>query len=59
MNKGTMGILRGIGAGILAGVAVSMMSRQRIKPSRRVRRGANKALRVVANTIDEVGEMMR
>ena len=55
MNKRLM---RGIGAGVIASVAITALSMQMKKPSRRMRRGAKKAYRIMSSVMDDVGQMM-
>ena len=56
MNKKLM---RGIGAGLLATVAISAVSMQMRKPGRRFRRNTKKVYRIVSGIMDDVGGMMR
>jgi hypothetical protein len=51
-------LMRGIGAGLLATVAISAVSMQMKKPGRRFRRNAKKAYRIVSSIMDDVGVMM-
>lgn len=57
MYKETMGFVRGIGAGMVAGVAVSAMGAKMMKDNRHLKRNADKALHAVNGMIDNV-EMM-
>lgn len=57
MYKETMGFVRGIGAGVIAGVAVSAVGARMMKDNRHLKRNANKAMHAVNGMIDNV-EMM-
>jgi len=57
MYKETMGFVKGIGAGVIAGVAVSAMGTKMMKDNRHLKRNANKAMHAVNGMIDNV-EMM-
>ncbi len=57
MYKETMGFVRGISAGMIAGVAVSAMGATMMKDNRHLKRNADKAMHAVNGMIDNV-EMM-
>lgn len=59
MYKQTMGFLRGIGTGVIAGVAVSVVGAKMMRDNRRIRRSANKAMRAVGGLMDNVTVLFR
>lgn len=59
MYRRTMGFLRGIGAGVIAGVAISAMSSRMMQHNRRFRRSANKAMRGMGGMVDNVTSIFR
>jgi hypothetical protein len=54
-----MGFIRGIGAGVIAGVAISAMGGRMMRQNRRFRRNANKAVHAVNGMLDNVTSMFR
>lgn len=59
MYRRTMGFIRGVGAGIVAGVAISAMSNRMMHQNRRFRRNANKAMHAMNGMVDNVTSMFR
>lgn len=59
MYKQTMGFVRGIGAGVVAGVAISAMGSKMMKQNRHLRRNANRAMHAVNGMMDNVTSMFR
>ncbi len=59
MYKQTMGFIRGIGAGMIAGVAVYAVGSRMMKDNRHFRRNANKAMHAVNDMMDNVVTMFR
>ncbi|NLJ32093.1 MAG: hypothetical protein GX424_10920 [Clostridiales bacterium] len=59
MYRRTMGFIRGIGAGVIAGVAISAMGGRMMRQNRRFRRNANKAVHAVNGMLDNVTSMFR
>ncbi len=59
MYRQTMGFVRGIGAGMVAGVAVYAMGSKMMKDNRHFRRNANKAMHAVNGMVDNVVTMFR
>ncbi len=59
MYKQTMCFIKGIGAGMVAGVAVYAVGSKMMKDNRRVRRSANKAMNAVNDLMDNVVTMFR
>ena len=59
MYKQTMGFVRGIGAGIVAGVAIAAVGNRMMRDNRSFRRRANKTLHTVGELMDSVQYMFR
>lgn len=60
MYKSTsMGFVKGIGAGVIAGVAVSAMGAKMMKDNRHLKRNADKAMHAVNGMIDNVETMFK
>ena len=59
MYKETMGFVRGIGAGMIAGVAVSAVGAKMMKDNRHFKRNADKAMHAVNGMFDNVTTMFR
>lgn len=59
MYKQTMGFVKGIGAGIIAGAVVGAIGAQRMKNDRRFKKRADKALRTVGQVVDNVEYMFK
>ena len=59
MYKETMGFVKGIGAGMIAGVAVSAMSAKMMKDNRHLKRNADRALHAVNGMLDNVETMFK
>lgn len=57
MYRQTMGFMRGIGAGMVAGVAVYAVGAKMMKDNKRLRRNANKAMHAVSGMMDNVTTM--
>lgn len=54
MYKQTMGFVRGIGAGIVAGVAIAAVGNRMMQNNRGLRRRANKTLHTVGELMDNM-----
>jgi hypothetical protein len=59
MYKETMGFVRGISAGMIAGVAVSAVGAKMMKDNRHLKRNADKAMHAVNGMFDNVITMFR
>ena len=59
MYKETMGFVRGMGAGMVAGIAVVTMGNRMMKNNRHLRRNANKAMHAVNGMLDNVQGMFK
>ncbi len=59
MYKTTMGFVKGIGTGIIAGVAVSAIGAQMMKDNKHLKRNADKAMHAVNGMIDNVETMFK
>lgn len=57
--KNTMGVIKGIGAGMATGIVAGFVGSQMIKNDKQMKRKANKALSTVGNLIDNVQYMIR
>ena len=59
MYKETMGFVKGIGAGIVASVAVAAVGSQMMKNTRHLRRDAHRAMHAVGNAMQNVEHMFK
>ena len=59
MYKETMGVVKGIGAGIVASVAVAAVGSQMMKNNRHLRRDAHKAMQAVGSAMQNVEHMFK
>lgn len=59
MYKETMGFVKGIGAGIVASVAVAAVGSQMMKNNRHLRRDAHKAMHAVGSAMQNVENMFK
>lgn len=59
MYKQTMGFMRGIGAGVVAGVAIAAVGTRMMRDNRGFRRRANKTLHTVGELLDSVQYMFK
>lgn len=59
MYKQTMGFVKGMGAGIIAGAVVSAIGAQKMKKDRRFKKRADKALKTVGKVVDNVQYMFK
>lgn len=54
MYKQTMGFVRGMGTGIIAGVAIATMGSKMMHDNRGMRRKANKTMRTIGELMDSM-----
>ena len=54
MNKDTMGLMKGIGTGLAAGMMVGYVGSQLMSNQKQVKKKASKAAHAVGNLIDDV-----
>ena len=59
MYKQTMGFIKGIGAGLIAGAVVSAVGANKMKSNRRFKKRAGKALRTMGQVVDNVQYMFK
>jgi hypothetical protein len=59
MYKQTMGFIKGMGAGIIAGAVVSAVGAQKMKKDRRFKKRADKAMKTVGQVVDNVQYMFK
>ncbi len=59
MYKQTMGFIKGVGAGLVAGAVVGAVSSQKMKKDRRFKRRAGKAMKSVGQVVDNVQYMFK
>ncbi|XOQ48535.1 MAG: DUF3918 domain-containing protein [Eubacteriales bacterium] len=59
MYRETMGFVRGMGAGMLAGITAIAVGSRMMKDNRKFRRNANKAMRAVNGMFGNVQSMFR
>ena len=59
MYKETMGFVKGIGAGIVASVAVAAVGSQMMKNNRHLRRDAHRAMHAVGHAMQNVEHMFK
>ncbi|MDF1493369.1 hypothetical protein [Caproiciproducens sp. CPB-2] len=59
MYKETMGFVRGVGTGMVAGIAVASMGSKMMKNNRKLRRNANKAMHAVNGMFGDVQGMFK
>lgn len=57
MYNRTMGFMRGMGAGILAGVAIAAIGNRTMHDNRNFRKRANKTMRTIGELMDSVQVM--
>ena len=57
--KNTMGVIKGIGAGMATGIIAGFVGSQMIKNDKQMKKRAIKALNTVGNIIDNVQYMIR
>lgn len=57
MRQQAMGFMKGIGAGMMAGMAIVAVSSRMMKDNRSFRRRANKTMRSVGELLDNVQEI--
>ena len=54
MNKNTIGLMKGIGTGLAAGMMVGYVGSQLMSNQKQVKKKASKATHAVGNLIDDV-----
>ncbi len=59
MYKETMGFVKGIGAGVVAAVAVAAVGNQMMKNNKHLKRDANKAMHAVGDVLENVEHMFK
>ena len=59
MYRQTMGFMRGVGTGIIAGVAIAAVGSKMVHDNRGVRRKASKTMRSIGELMDTVQVMFR
>lgn len=59
MSKNTMGIIKGVGTGLAAGMAVGFVGSQMMKNQKQVKRKANKAMHAVGDLLENVQYMFK
>lgn len=59
MYKQTMGFVKGIGAGMIAGAVVGAIGAKKMKNDRRFKKRADKALKTVGQVVDNVEYMFK
>lgn len=59
MYKSAMGFMRGIGTGLIAGMAIAAMGSKMMNGNKRFRRRSNKTMRAVGELMDDVQNMFR
>ncbi len=59
MYKQTMGFVKGIGTGMVAGIAVASIGNRMMKDNKHLKRNANKAMHAVGSLLDTVEVMFR
>ena len=59
MTRGFTGFVKGVGAGMVAGVAVAATSKMLMKNNKGVKKNAGKAIRAVGDLIENVQYMMK
>lgn len=59
MHKNTMGMMKGIGAGIATGMVAGFIGSQMVKNDKQMKKKAGKALNAVGNLIDNVQYMVK
>ncbi len=59
MYKETMGFVKGMGTGVVAGVAVSLISNKMMRENKHLRRNANKAMHAMGGLLDNVEVMFK
>ena len=59
MYKQTMGSIRGVGAGIVAGAIVGAIGAKKMKNDRRFKKRADKTLRSMGQVVDNVQYMFK
>lgn len=59
MRKNTMGIVKGVGSGIAAGMVVGFVGSQMMKNDKQMKKKAGKALHMVGDLIDNVQYMFK
>mgnify|MGYP004511264405 CR=1 FL=1 len=59
MRKNTMGIVKGVGSGIAAGMVVGFVGSQMMKNDKQMKKKAGKALHMVEDLIDNVQYMFK
>lgn len=59
MNKNTIGLMKGIGTGLAAGMMVGYVGSQLMSNQKQVKKKASKAAHAVGNLIDDVQYILR
>jgi hypothetical protein len=59
MYKETMGFVKGIGTGMVAGIAVASIGNRMMKDNKHMKRNTHKAIHAVGNLLDNVEVMFR
>lgn len=59
MYKTMMGFVRGIGTGVVAGVAVSLIGNKMMKDNKHLRRNVNKTMHAMGGLMDNVEFMFK
>lgn len=59
MYNETRGFVKGVSAGLIAGLAVAGMSTKAMKGNKQLKRSANKAMRKVGGMLDNVEYMFK
>lgn len=59
MTRGFTGFVKGVGAGMVAGMAVAATSSMLMKSNKGVKKNAGKAIRAVGDLIENVQYMMK